>query len=273
VEEKTRTPDNYPQLGVEEVNSPKASGTRVEAVTPTKTYALIVGKSSSAKSGYVRMVGVPQSLLAAPMITLDADPHHWLDHTLIDIPQDRVKEIAVKPADGTGYTATRATKEQPDFTVAGIPKGRELSSSSAADSIASSLAALTSDDVRRTSTAQPAASTSAVGAPATPVGTAAPPALSHAIFHTFDGVEIDVAGHKEGTKTFVSFTEQPPNAQLKDWEYEIPSYKYDAIFRPLDELLKKLPEPAPKKADAGKPKAGKKPAASMPPPPVAAPAN
>jgi hypothetical protein len=29
------------------------------------------------------------------------------------------------------------------------------------------------------------------------------------------------------------------NAQLTGWVYEIPAYKYDAIFKPIDELIKK----------------------------------
>jgi hypothetical protein len=29
------------------------------------------------------------------------------------------------------------------------------------------------------------------------------------------------------------------NAQLTGWVYEIPAYKYDTIFKPLDELIKK----------------------------------
>ena len=110
VEEKTSTPENYPALGVEDTASDKATGTRVDVVTPTKTFSLIVGKSSGAKSGYVRVADVPQSLLAAPLVTLDPDPRTWLDHTLIDITQDRIKEVSVKPADGPGYTASSAPR-------------------------------------------------------------------------------------------------------------------------------------------------------------------
>ena len=249
VEEKTSVPENYPALGVEDTNSGKATGTRVDAVTSWKTYSLIVGKSSGAKSGFVRVVNAPQSLLAAPLITVDADPRRWLDHTLIDIPQDRIKGIAVKPADGPGYTATRASKEQSDFTVAEIPKGRKLSNPTAADPIAGSLAGVSLDDVQRTPTT-------------------APGAVSHAIFSTFDGLTIDVAGHKEGTKTLVSFTPSSTaqateaevkslEARLKGWEFEIPGYKYDSMFRPLEDLLEKLPEPAAK--------GGKKPAATTQP--------
>ncbi|MDB6090243.1 MAG: hypothetical protein JWN85_3027 [Gammaproteobacteria bacterium] len=240
VEEKTHNPANYPQLGVEDVTSPKATGTRVDLVTPPKVYGLIIGKSSSAKSGYVRVAGSQQTLLAAPALSVDADPKRWLDHTLVDIKQERVREIEEKPAEGPGYTASREKKEQTDFAVSNIPKGRELSSPVAADSIAGALGGMTLDDVRK---------------PAAP-GTAK---VSHAIFRTFDGLELDVAGHKDGTQTFITLTpratakdteseSQQLATQLAGWEYEIPSYKYDAIFRPLEDLLKKPPE-APKKAD------------------------
>jgi hypothetical protein len=254
VEEKTRVAENYPLLGVEEVDSAKATGTRVDAVTAARTYSLIVGKSAGAKSGFVRVVNAPQSLLAAPLITLDADPRRWLDHTLIDISQERVKEIAVKPAEGPAYTASRASKDQSDYTVREVPKGRELSSPAAADPIAGSLASVSLEDVQH--------------APATP-----PAGTSHAVFRTFDGLEVDVAGRKEGTKTLVVFTPrstaqatqaeaQTLQDRVKGWEFEIPTYKYDGLYRPLEDLLQKPPEPATKQAKPGKPKA---PAAAKPP--------
>jgi hypothetical protein len=198
-----------------------------------------------------------QSVLAAPLITVDADPKRWLDQTLVDLPQERVKEVQVKPAEGPAYTASREKKEQPDFTVSNIPKGRELTNSTAADSIAGSLVSLTLEDAHKANTQQTAA-------PQTD------PKVSHAIFHTFDGLELDVTGRKNSTQPSISIaarssakdTEaeaQQLNARLQGWEYEIPSYKYDSIFKPLEDLLKK-PEP-PKKAEKGKKteaKAGKK---------------
>ena len=247
VEGKTRVPENYPALGVEDTDSAKASGTRVDVVTPAKTYSVIVGKSSGAKSGYVRVVNAPQSFLAAPLVTVDADPKHWLDHTLIDIPQERVKEVSVKPAEGPGYTATREKKEQTDFTVSDLPKGRELANPAAADPIAGSLSSVSLDDVQHS--------------PQTP-----PSGVSHAIFTTFDGLKIDVAGRKDGSRTLVSLTPSSTaketeaeaktlETRVKGWEFEIPSYKYDGMFRPLDDLLKKPPEPAAKKGAKGAKKA------------------
>lgn len=251
VEEKTRNPANYPQLGVEDTNTPKATGTRVAVVTPEKVYEIIVGKPSSAKSGFVRIPTAPQALLAAPSITVDADPKRWLDNTLLDISQDRIKEVEEKPAEGTSFKASREKKEQTDFTVSNIPKGRELSSPVAANSLAGSLSALTLDDVHKST--PPAAGAK----------------ISQAIFRTFDGLELDVAGHKDGNHDLITVTvhsgaketadeAQKLTTQLQGWDYEIPSYKYDVIFTSLDSLLKPVEPPKKAEKTGDKAKTGKK---------------
>jgi Domain of unknown function (DUF4340) len=272
VEEKTRLPSRYPDLGVEDVSQPKAdgaggtnvtngtpkadgtsgtpktSGTRVEVVTAAKTWALIVGKSSSAKSGYVRVADARQALLAAPLLSVDADPKTWLDQTLIDLPAARVKQIEEKPGQGPSYTASRDKKEDSNFAVTPLPKGRVLTGPAAAESIAGALGGLTLDDVHK--------------------GGSADAAAAHAVFHTFDGLDVDVAGRKDSTHSLVTISArstapataaeaQKLNSRLAGWEFEIADYKYSAIFTPLEELLQKPPEPAKKKAGASHPTTGK----------------
>jgi hypothetical protein len=247
VEEKTRLPSNYSQLGVEDVSSPKSTGTRVDVAAPARTWALIVGKPSGAKSGYVRVADRPQSLLAAPLVSVDADPKGWLDHALIDVRVERVREVEERPAEGPAYKAAREKKEQPDFVVSPLPKGRQLSGPSAADGLAAALSALTLEDVRK------------AGAPdATP--------RSHAVFRTFDGLEVELAGRKDGTHTLISISARSTTndtaneaekleARVHAWEFEIPDYKYASIFTPLDQLLQPVPVPA-KKVAATKKTAG-----------------
>jgi len=257
VEEKTRLPANYPQLGVDDVSSPKATGTQIDVVTPGRTFALIVGKSSSGKSGFVRVAGTAPTLLAAPLLTPDADPKSWLEHSLVDLPQTRIRQVDEKPADGSSFSATREKKEQPDFTVAPTPKGRLLTSASAADSIAASLGSLTLEDVQK---AAAPADAKAAGAK-----------VARAVFRTFDGLELELAGRKDGTRSLITLAArstakdaeaeaQALNTRLAGWEFEIPDYKYGAIFRTLDELLQPKPEkpekpvkPAAKKAGAKAP--------------------
>ena len=246
VEEKTRLPANYPQLGVQDVSSPKATGTRIEVIVPGRTWALVVGKSSSAKSGYVRVANATQTLLAAPLLTVDADPKGWLDHALIDIPPERVRQVEERPTEGPGFSATRDRKEQTNFTVTPVPKGRELTGPGAADPIAASLSSLTLDDVGK-------------------AGAAADPKVAHALFRTYDGLEVSLAGRKDGARALVTVSThatakqteaeaQQRNARLGGWEFEIPDYKYAAIFRPLEDLLKKPAEPVKKTTGASAPK-------------------
>ncbi|HEV2227622.1 MAG TPA: DUF4340 domain-containing protein [Steroidobacteraceae bacterium] len=257
VEEKTRLPANYPQLGVEDVSTPKATGTQIDVVTPGRTFALIVGKTSSAKSGYVRVAGSAASFLAAPLLTPDADPKSWLERSLVDLPETRIRQIDEKPADGAAFSATRNRKEQPDFTVAPIPKGRLLTSPGAADSIASSLSALTLEDVQKA---------------AAPAGAR----LARAVFRTFDGLELEVTGRKDGTRSLIALAARATakdaeaeahalDTRLAGWEFVIPDYKYGAIFRTLEDLLQPKPEkPAPKKPPARSPGAIKAPAPATP---------
>jgi hypothetical protein len=238
VEEKTRQPANYPQLGVEDVTAPQATGTRIEAVAPGRTWALIVGKSSSAKSGYVRVVGTPQSLLAAPLLAPDADPRSWLDHALIDLGGEQVREVAEHPAQGPAYTATRVKKDEPAFTVSPLPKGRVLTGPAAAEPIAGALGMLTLDDVQK-------------------AGVSGDTPRSHALFSTYDGLEVEVTGHKDGARSLIAISAHATGAQsqsaaqkltarLMGHEFEIPDYRYAAIFKPLEELLQKPAEPTKK---------------------------
>jgi hypothetical protein len=248
IEEKTRNRELYPQLGVEDADSPKASSTLVEVITAAKTFALIVGKPAQGKTGFVRVAHAEPSLLAQPLISVDADPRRWIDRNVVDIGEQRVKEASVEPAAGPAYTATRDAAQQSDFKVTPLPKGRELSSSSAASEVGSTFVALQADDVRR--------------APAAASGAAK---LDHAIFRTFNGLELDVTGLVEGEHHFITLLARSTakdaqaeadalNKRVQGWQLEVPAYKYQAMFRPLEDLLKKIEPPKPKasKANAAK---------------------
>jgi len=234
VEEKTRLSANYPALGVEDLSTPKASGTQIDVVSPARTWALIIGKPSGAKSGYVRVVNAPQSFLAAPLVTVDAAAKSWLVTALLDLPAERLREIEERPAEGAAYSATKQKTDDAHFTVKPVPKGRELSGPGAADSLAAALSALTLEDVAK--------------------ATATDPKAPRAFFRTFDGLEVEVAGRKDGNRALVTLSAratlpaaneeaQHLKTRLDGWEFEIPDYKYAAIFTPVTELLKPLPEP------------------------------
>jgi Domain of unknown function (DUF4340) len=242
VEEKTRLPANYAALGVEDVSSAKATGTEAELIAPGHTWVLVLGKPSGAKSGYVRVANSPQSLLAAPLVTADAAPRSWLDNALIDLPAERVREIQERPAEGAGFVAVRQQKQDAHFNIVPVPKGRELSSIGAADTLGAALSGLTFEDLAKAGTPDPKS--------------------PHAFFRTFDGLELEAVGRKEGARALLSLSArattpeagleaQRLNLRFSGWEFEIPDYKYAAIFTPITDLLKPLPPPKPAKTAKG----------------------
>lgn len=239
VQRKTSIARNYAVLGVEDVSHPKATGARIDIIAPGKTWSLIVGGSVDGNDCYVRVVDSRQSLLASPLILAEADPKLWLDATIVDIAQNRVDEIDEQPAKGPGFSAVREKQAQADFTVHGIPRGRELTGADAADSMGSALSSLTLTDVRK--------------AAAPPAGTS----LAHAVFKTFDGLEIDVSGYKQASNGYIDLSARANdksaaaeakqiNSRVQGWDYEIPDYRYDEIFQAMDGLLKPLPAKKPR---------------------------
>ena len=238
VERKTALARNYPVLGVESVTQPKATGARIDIVSSGRTWSLIVGNSVDDNDCYVRVADAAQSLLASPLIMVDADPKLWLDPTILDIAQSRVSEIDEQPAKGPGFSVSRDKNTQADFAVRGVPRGRQLSGADAADSMGSALSALTLTDV--------------IKAAAPPDGTG----LAHAAFKTFDGLEIDISGYKQAANGYIEVSAhaadksadseaQQINSRVHGWDYQVPDYRYDEIFQSLDGLLQPLPAKKP----------------------------
>ncbi len=238
---KTADPSLYSKLGVENPGGAQTASTGIDIDFKGKTLSLIVGRTSGTRSVYVRVAGQAQSLLATPQLAPDADPRHWLDRSIVDIAPDQVTQIDLAPQGGPAYVIKHsAAGAATDFTVTPIPKGRELSDPSAAAAQAGALAGLQLDDVRK-ATAHPAASQSRI--------------------QTRDGLLLTLAGIQEGETRYISLVAaatapaaqqraQELNARVSGWEFEVPGYRYDTLFKPLEQLLKPLPAPPAKAAKA-----------------------
>jgi len=262
VEQKTSDPANYAVLGVEDVKSPAASGVRIELGGLQEPIALIVGKSAGSRSTYARVADSATSIAVTSALTLDTEPQNWLDRSLLDITANRVQQARVTPAGSATYAALRETRDQTDFVMRDLPKGRELASPIAANPLASALSGLSFQDVR-----------------AVPSGEKWGADSPRAEFFLFDGTILEVSGRKEGDRHWIRLTarfddaqrqrfaavapvepkpgtaatppvpadakpeETRPQAQslaarFSGWAFEIPAYQYDGLFRPLNELLK-----------------------------------
>jgi hypothetical protein len=187
IERKTSDPANYAKLGVEAPDTPAATSTLVEVVAGQKTWSLIVGKGADTGAVYVRKPAEAVSLLAEPLISPDPDQKRWIDRLITDLPGTAIHEIAVKPASGPAYLLTRPGRGATDLVLSPVPKGRTPVSAMSLSGQAEALASLHFDDVR------------AAAAPA-------PTTVDRATYRAFDGQVIDLTGHREGEKTYVSIS-------------------------------------------------------------------
>ena len=274
VERKTQDPANYARLGVEKPDTPTAGSTLLEVVAGKKTWSLIVGKGADNKAVYVRKPAEAMSFLAEPFIAVDPDQKRWIDRLLVDISGANVHDVAVKTASGPAYVLTRDARGAQDVSLSPIPKGRKPASAMSLGTQTEALAAFHFDDVR--TAPSPAAATDtatyrtfdgqviefsgrregdkafvtiatrrdpalAAKFPEAPAATPAPaPAATPA------ATPAAAPAVAQAPKPADQTTEKL-GARAKGVEFEIPAYKYEAIFRKPEELLEKPPEPAKKK--------------------------
>jgi len=267
VEQKTSDPANYAKLGVEAPDKPTAGSTLVEVVAGPKTWSLLVGKPADGRAVYVRKPAEAASALAQPFITADPDQKRWIDRLITDIPGANVHDIAVKPASGPGYVLTRADRNATDLTLSPIPKGRTPASPMSLNGQADALAAFHFDDVRALPAAASTATDSATyrtfdgqvieitgrreGDKAfIAIATRRDPQLAAKFPEpapapaTSPPAATPVPATPASPAKVPDKTAETLGARAKGLEYEIPGYKYEAIFKKQEELLEPAPAPA-----------------------------
>jgi hypothetical protein len=270
LEEKTSDPAKYAALAVEDVQSAEARGVRIELEGPATPVNLIVGKDGpGANSSYVRRVGEAKSWLVSEQLSASPEPRDWLDKDIINVSADRVQSAAIEMLGQPPYTASKASRADENFAVVPLPKGKELSYAGVANSFATALVSLTLDDVKpKTEFAdvRPAAkatyhtfdglkvemqgyklddkhyltltaSYDAELADKFKVQTSAPADAENKEGGTES--ENTSASESDAATPDVAAEAQKVAGRTANWVYEIPRYKYDAIFRPLDEMLRK----------------------------------
>ncbi len=236
VEEKTSNPANFPIIGVEDPSLPGASGAEVSFTARDGKHSVIVGKTTG-QGNFARRGGENASYSVEPGITFETEPRFWIDSRLLDIPTAGIKEIQVKPSTGAAYTVHRDTASA-NYTLDGIPPGRKAVDSTSLAPSPTLLSGLTADDV----------------APVSGVDFSKPEVATVTMF---DGSVITITGTSSGNKHWIQLLaskDEALNAKALGHAFEIASYRFDAIFRPEEQLLvAKAP------ASAGKPTPPKKP--------------
>lgn len=263
-EQKTSNPASYPILGVEDARAVHAGGTEVSLVAPGKTTSIIVGHSTG-NGNYVRRAGEAASFAVEPAIQVDAEPRDWIDGKLLDVPFGKIQDIRMRLADHSGYrisrlppvvkpgaAATPSTAHAPGTSGAGpaapaqnegfkldsVPAGREAASPDVIAPSPTSYNGVTADDVSKSSDID-------FGKP------------SVAELTLDDGSVLTLTGTVAGDKHWItlhSSKDEAQNARTQGRAFEIAGYRYDSLFRPLEQLLKPKPAKPEKAAKTPTPK-------------------
>jgi hypothetical protein len=237
VEEKTSNPASFPLIGVEDPSAPGATGAEVSFTASDGAHAVIVGKPVGG-GNFVRRKGENVSYSVEPGISFETDPRFWIESKLFDAAPANIQSIEIKPAAGAAYTLRRAAPAAPAgtaaaadlFTLEGVPPGRKPADSAMLAPSPTLLSGLTVDDVA-------------------PVGDIDFSKSAVATLTLSNGDAITISGAANGDKHWIRLQagkDAPLNAKTTGRAFEIASYQFDAIFRPVEQLLvPKPPPPAP----------------------------
>ena len=156
-EPKTKNPELYEKLGLQDKDTDGSTSTLVtlntkESIQPT---TLVVGNQRPAKGTpslseiYVRKPDDPQTWLVVGKLQLENILTEWLDKEVIDIQGKRIQRVKVKHPGGEVLTIQKTKPDDLDFQIAGMPKGYKITSQFNVNNVATTLAKLTLDDVKK----------------------------------------------------------------------------------------------------------------------------
>ena len=231
VEDKTADPARYAAIGVEDPAQAGSASLQVTVTTPAATPALIVGKPVG-EGNFVRRVGEKQSYSVEPAISLETEPRFWIDSRFIDTATALIQSLEVKPVGGPAYTLRRLNATDNTFSLDGAPAGRKPLDAHALAPSTTLLSALTAEDV-------------------SPVGSLDFGQSSQAVVTLSDGNVLTLTGVVIADKHWLQVQASKDAALMSRAQgraFEVASYRYDAIFKPLDGLLVPKETPAPKAA-------------------------
>jgi hypothetical protein len=233
LEAKTKIPENYAKLNVEDPAQEDAKSVlvRVKDSADNELAAVIVGRmeaGSFATVGqdktYVRKANDDQVWLVKGGLVVKEAAGDWVVEEILNIPSSRVKQVTISHNDGKNIIIQKQKPGEGDFVIANLPKGKETGAQSDLTQVARAMETLRMTDVEKAE---------GFDFPADKTITTE--------LQTFDGLVITAKTVKQGSDYLTNFTA-----------------RFDASLRPAEEA----------KADASKEGEGQT-AAPTPPDPHA----
>ncbi len=247
LEAKTRRPDRYAKLEVEDPAGKDAKSARLEVsdAAGRKLADLIVGKSRFSIAGpeslYVRKPDEARAWLVRGNLDIPGRRLGWVDQSVVSIELKRIRDATLNQPGRAPLRVFKETPEDKEFKVAEVPPGTELKDSFGVEDIARVVQGLTFDDVR------PAGET--------PVDQSRKP---HGAYATFDGLVLHLWLTEADGQTWLAARAQAAkdpapaaevekeiaeiNARLAPWRFALPGYELKSLKKTMDDLVQKKKE-------------------------------
>ena len=241
VDRKTRNPERFNLLELEEPTL-KDAKSRVVSMTDSAGKSLvdlIVGKRSveqfaAGKGGtYVRRPGEKDTWLVSTEIDVNTAVNQWVDTTVFEAEIAKVKRVEINVAGEPQLVIEREAGKPANkdgYKLLGMPEGKKLKSEYALEDMVNAFARVELEDVRR---------------PVAPPADA--PAPNTASYATETGAKFTLKVRSEGDQRWavVEATGEGDgkdvadkvNARTAGWEFRLPSWKYDQIFKKQADLV------------------------------------
>ena len=162
VEPKTKKPDNYGKLNVEDPTGENAKSVQVTLKDKAgkDMASVIVGRMESGgftsvgqDKTYVRKAKDDQVWLVNGGLVVNETPSNWVTEEILNIDSSRVKKVAIThKGDKTATKGVTIEKDKPgngDFVLADLPKGKEPKSQAELAQVARSMERLRMLDVQK----------------------------------------------------------------------------------------------------------------------------
>lgn len=256
IEPKTKLPNHYAKLQVEDPSKKGAKSGRITLYDSAgKVMAdLIVGKPKFSPSGidaiYIRRPNEDRAWLARGRVDVPESRYGWVDTNVLTVDLRRMKKATLNEPGKPSLTVYKNKPDDRDFTVANQPPGTDIKDIFGAEDIARTVQSVNFAAVKP-------ASEMAIPTEGKPWGE----------FWTFDGLKISVYMKDENGKGWVAFVASPAedakvddkvkteiadiNRRLSPWRFELGDFEYKELHKTMQDLV----EPKQAAADQPAPKA------------------
>lgn len=203
LEPKTKNPELYDRLGLQDKEQEGSLSTTVILKTPNNSEEalLIVGNQRPARGNprmseiYVRKPGDPQTWLTLGNLPLEKVSGEWLDTEITALTTKRVHRVTITHPGGDTLLVSKEKPEDLDFQLDSIPAGSKVASQFNVNNVVGTLVQLSLEDVKKEQEVNFQQHTGVT-----------------ALLETFDGLRLHVQTAKEEDKIFGKFSaEFDPN--------------------------------------------------------------